>query len=230
VRRRSSQSAWVSAGLSGALCLFAAGGLVGLCVRGGLPAETSEAIGSAGAGPLLAMLGFFPLLLLVRFAPTGRAGIGGAIWGVGAAVMAAGSDPAMWLAFIAGPALFALLGSWLTRRIGFHALVIAVLWMLIELAMIASGLAPRGMLASMAEHSVLFSGVAAWLGSVHVALLLALVTAGVVRVAAGCIRAARRQWPSYPALRCRLRPVDIRIPWHDQCGMIVRPRAPPMRS
>lgn len=226
--RTPSQYAARAAGFSGLLWLTAAGGLVGLCMRSGL----SEAAGAAavlGAGPVLAMLGFFPLLLLVRFSRPISSCLGGAVWGSGVALLSAGIDPAMWLAYIAGSAVFALLASLLIRRIGFSVLVIAVLWMLTELAMTTSGLAPRGLLASLAEGSALFGGLAAWLGSLHVALLLALVTAGVVAAAAAVIRAARRRWSIDSSV---LRPVnraDVQVILQTECGTIVLPRAPPVR-
>jgi hypothetical protein len=215
-------------GLPGLVCLVAAGALVGLCLVGNAVTDTG---GRAvlGTSPILAVLGFFALLLLVRFCQPLASGFGAAAWGAGAAMLAAGSDPAAWIAYIAGPAGFAVIASLLTRHFGFRALIIAVLWLLIELAMMASSLAPRGMLAALAEGSALFSGVAAYMGSIHVALLLALVSAGMVAAAAAVMRAARR--------RCSidfgfLRPVnraDEQILLQAECGTIVMPRAPPVR-
>jgi hypothetical protein len=214
--------AGLTTGFPGLLCLGVAGALVGVAVRDSVTGSSGF-----GSGPILAVLGLFPLLILVQFARTRGAFVGGACWGGGAAIMAAGFDPALWIAFVLGPAVFAFLSTWITRRIGFSAVIIAVLWMLIELAMIHSGLAPHGVFASLAEGSSLAGGLAAWLGSAHVALLFALLASGVIAATVAVLTRLRHSRSKSVALLSHSAPISYHVAAQMFCAELAMPRAPP---
>lgn len=149
---------------------------------------------------LLAWISLLPLFWAIRFRGPTTAAFCGALWGislyffctVGAAPTIA---PTLFsLVLLATvPALYAGLGSLLTRAIGFNPLMLAGGWILVELALKPLRL-HHGLLAGSLGDSAQLHWLARLLGYVFVAFLVACANASLLVVLSG----AR---PSFPTCR-----------------------------
>ena len=134
-------------------------------------------------------LGWFallPLFFAIRMWRPAAALLGGALWGStlwlclstgsGEAIEQA---PASLALLIIVPALYACLGSWVTRWSAYSPLVLGVGWLAVELALHPLGLR-HGLLATTQDGSGWATYLAPLLGYAMVSFLVALVTASFV--------------------------------------------------
>ncbi len=127
----------------------------------------------------LAWAALLPLFASIRLLCPIRAMLGGALWGLGLYLFATGDagtgvgEGLLSIALLtAAPAGYALLGSLLTRWIGFNPLVLGVAWMGMEFAFVRLGL-HHGLLGSTQGGGVLMAWVGGALGYVLVAFVVA---------------------------------------------------------
>ncbi len=131
----------------------------------------------------LGWLALLPLLAAVRTCRPVGAMFAGALWGVSLHLFSVGapgggiSEGFRSLALLtAAPAIYACLGSLLTRRIGFSPFVLGVSWMGVELAFEPLGIR-NGLLAGTQGDATLIHWVGNALGYVLVAFFVAYVNA-----------------------------------------------------
>ncbi len=148
---------------------------------------TAAAVGSP-THAWVGRLGLLPLFFAIRLFRPLRACVCGALWGASLFVfcIAAGRTAVAAnlgsFALLTGiPALYAFLGAWLTRRIGFSPFVLGVGWMGVELALAPLGL-HSGLLAGTQDHTALMDYIGRALGYVLVGFLVAYVNAALVAV------------------------------------------------
>ncbi len=135
-----------------------------------------------------------PLFVAIRTLRPVGAMLSGAFWGLclyGFAVTGAGPAIVPGLAapvlLTAVPAIYAFVGAWLTRRIGFSPFVLGAAWMGVELAFEPLGLR-GGLLTGIHGDGTLLAWAGHGLGYVLVAFLVALVNASLLCVLSGiCI-------------------------------------------
>ena len=134
----------------------------------------------------LGWLALLPLLAAVRTCRPVGAMFAGALWGVSLHVFCVGgpgggiSEGFRSLALLtAAPAIYACLGSLLTRRIGFSPFVLGVSWMGVELAFEPLGIR-NGLLAGTQGEATLIHWVGGALGYVLVAFLVVTVNASLI--------------------------------------------------
>jgi apolipoprotein N-acyltransferase len=201
----------------------------------GLGLATAEA-------PWLGWVALLPLLAGIRRLTPRMAILGGGVWGASLLVSAtalletAVLETAVSLSplsaglLVTVPAIYAGVGSRLTRRIGFSPFVLAVGWIAVEFAMTPIGLR-HGLLAGTQGQGALLSTVGAFLGHVFVSFMIAYAS-GVLLAALGLIRSLII-WltpligsldPLGGHTSVFSRPVPIRVVGSS------RPRAPPVRS
>jgi len=156
--------------------------IIGLIVSGGLlaAADSSRSLSWAAWFSLL------PLFITIRYASPRLALLYGALWGTclylfmsatGAQTVSATVRSMGFLAAV--PAVYAYFGARLTRRVGFAPLVLAVGWIIVELAL--EPLALRdGLLAGSQVDGGLMRVVGGILGYVFVAFLIAFVNAQIL--------------------------------------------------
>lgn len=139
-------------------------------------------LGSSGCF-WLGWLTLLPLFVAIRALRPWRATLCGALWGLslhvfGVSVFETGiSSGLSSLALLTAiPAAYALLASWVTRRIGFSPFVLGVSWMGVELALRPLGL-HHGLLAATQGDSTLVHWLGGALGYVLVAFVVALTNA-----------------------------------------------------
>jgi len=128
----------------------------------------------------LGWLTLLPLFIAIRALRPPRAMLCGALWGLSLHVFAVSvfttgiSSGLSSLALLTAiPAAYALLASWVTRRIGFSPFVLGVSWMGVELALRPLGL-HHGLLAATQGDSTLMQWAGGALGYVLVAFVVAL--------------------------------------------------------
>lgn len=146
--------------------------------------------GSAGC----AWLGWFslvPLFLVIRLWRPTIAMLAGAFWGASLYAFSVAQPEAAVSPTVQGllllpaiPALYAYLGAWLTRRIGFNPFILGVAWMGLELALAPVGVRV-GLVAATQGDGTFIHWVGGALGYVLVAFLVALVNASLVSVLGG---------------------------------------------
>ena len=149
------------------------------------------AISSTSRLPWLGWLALVPLLRVIQVHRAGVAFLCGLIW-AGSVLVFSGllagrplvSDPARVLAFCLLPGLYSYAGARLTRMVGFHPLVVAVGWMVVEAAMRPLGL-HHGMLAVTQGDGWLVRVVGHFFGYVLVAFVLALSSAAFLAMLSG---------------------------------------------
>ena len=156
------------------------------------------AVGSSGH-PCLAWTSLIPLFFAIRLLRPSVALGCGILWGAGffgfSTTAVPTEVPATWAALALlslVPGIYAYLGAWLSRRLGFNPVVLGVAWMGVELAMQPLGLR-AGLLGGVQEHATLLERVGSVLGYVLVAFFIALVNASLVSV----LSAARLSNPPY---------------------------------
>ncbi len=131
----------------------------------------------------LGWLTLLPLFVAIRVLKPLRAMLCGALWGLclhvfGVSAFATGISSGLFsLALLTAiPAAYALLASWLIRRMGFSPFVLGVSWMGVELALRPLGL-HHGLLAATQGDSTLVHWLGGALGYVLVAFVVALANA-----------------------------------------------------
>lgn len=131
----------------------------------------------------LSLLALLPLFAAIRLCRPFGACMSGLLWGCSlygfsllqtATGIDAGLGSFLLLALV--PAAYALLGSVMTRRIGFSPFVLGVSWMGVELALSPLGL-EHGLLAGLLGGSTVFHFIGGALGYVLVAFAVAYVSA-----------------------------------------------------
>lgn len=145
----------------------------------------------------LAWISLLPLFWAIRFQGPTTAAFCGALWGISLYFFCSvGTAPAIvptlfsLILLAAIPALYAGLGSLLTRAIGFNPLMLACGWILVEVALKPLRL-HQGLLAGSLADSVHFHWLARLLGYVFVAFLVACANASLV----GILSATRLTFP-----------------------------------
>jgi len=155
--------------------LFAA--VAGLCVLGGW--LLSAALQNSEFS-LVGWCSLLPLFLAMRMLHPLQASAAAAVWGSSLALFSPAAPQMHWAAgaalFAAVPALYALLGGLLTRRIGFHPLFLGLGWVGVEFALAPLSL-HNGLLAGSQSSGPIMQFVGSALGYVFVAFLIALVNA-----------------------------------------------------
>ena len=136
------------------------------------------AVGTAGH-PWLAWTSLIPLFIAIRWLHPLFALGSGVFWGAGLFFFSTTVVPSQvptslpaLLLFLLVPGLYAGLGAWLSRLIGFHPLVLGVAWMGVELALKPLGL-HHGLLAATQSDGALIHWVGGAMGYVFVAFLVA---------------------------------------------------------
>lgn len=152
---------------------------------------TAYLVNLASAEPEHAWFGWgalLPLFAAIRVCGSIRAGLCGGLWGLTLAVLAttAGDTGATLslgslLLLTAAPAVYAGLGSKLTRWIAYSPFVLGVGWMGVEFALDLAGLS-TGLWVSVQSDGTVLHWVIGGLGYVFSALLVAYVTALLVSV------------------------------------------------
>ena len=186
---------------------------------------------TAGRWAFLALL---PLLVAIRNYAPYRATACGALWGIAHLVgtLTGTSDQHLSVGAIAAlvviPMLFAWLGAWSVRRAGFHPLVLAVGWMLVEMAVTSLGPRHGILLGVPSESGALSDYIARHFGSVLVCFAWALINSIVVSAAAGVVQA----WGNIRSLRTGNRPAElllvVAVEWYEKrFGESTQARAPP---
>lgn len=182
-----------------------------------------------------------PLLLSIKLLCTVDAGIAGAIWGMSlyfsagspnsdapGSVLPHGFLPLLLLMLV--PAGYAAAASAITRRKGFHPLLLGLGWVGVELAVRPLGI-HHGLLAHTQGDSIVVQAVGNLGGYVLIAFVIALVNGVVAGVLcevgstadAGLVRVAPRPIPRGTIANCFVIPLARGI---DSLG----PRAPPVLS
>jgi len=162
---------------------------VGRVALGASLAASALLVAGAGAVPGLAWLawvGLLPLFLAIRLLSAVGASLAGALWGgcvwVFSTTLGGGAiAPALgsFLLLLTVPAVYAYLGGWVTRRLGFSPLYLALGWVGVELALSPLGLR-YGLLAGVLGGGTLVQVVGGLLGYAMLAFLIALVNAAVL--------------------------------------------------
>jgi len=190
------------------------------------------------AHPVFGWLTLFPLLAVIRVFSARRAALCGAIWGASLFYfLALQAHPVVpptvaSAAFLVGlPAAYAFAMGWVTRRFGFHPLILAFGWCGVELALLPLGLR-GGLLGGIAGGSGSFlSFLQGLLGYVCMAALIVAVNAIVLSL---LTKAYARACASHRFIRgaaagarVRFIPRETPIGWHFY-GHAAQPRAPPV--
>ncbi len=208
--------------------LFAS--VAGLCVLGGW------LLAAALENPEFSLVGWcslLPLFLAIRMLRPAPASASAAVWGISVALFSPAAPEMGWAAgavvFAAVPALYALLGGLLTRRLGFHPLLLGLGWVGVEFALAPLSL-HNGLLAGSQSSGPLLQFVSSALGYVFVAFLIALVNA-VLLVVLGDLPEGRA---SSRSLKFSRSPVSWPLPepafaYAMPPARPSRPRAPPQR-
>ena len=134
----------------------------------------------------LGWVALLPLFFVIRLWRPLTAMMGGAIWGVSLFAFSL-SQPTQLitptiqsaLLLCATPALYAFIGAWLTRWIGFNPFVLGFTWMGVELALGPVGLR-GGLLGAAPANTTAIQWIGGALGYVLVAFLVAFVNAALV--------------------------------------------------
>ena len=179
-------------------------------------------IGS-GQHPVIGLLGLLPLIHVCQVSTPERALVAGGVWGAALYVFSAlfgqslverGVGSIVLLTLV--PATDACFGAWVTRRVGFKPFVLALGWLLVELALRPVVLG-QGLLAGTQSHTLLVS-IGSVLGYGWVAFAVVFLMAWTLRVA-GCIE-LELSWPdpaetlrealstAFPILPA-LRPIEV---------------------
>ncbi len=134
----------------------------------------------------LAWIGLIPIFIAIRSSVPRVAFLYGALWGVSHYFFSMASDAATLMVAIYSigllttvPALYAYLGARLTRRFGYLPLVLAVGWILVELALQPVAM-QNGLLANCVNNGSLLSIVGGALGYVFVAFFIVYVNAQLI--------------------------------------------------
>ncbi len=150
----------------------------------------------------LAWISLLPLFWAIRFRGPTTAAFCGALWGISLYFFSTlGAAPAVaptlfsLLLLATVPALYAGLGSLLTRAIGFNPLMLAGGWILVELALKPLSL-HQGLLAGSLGDNAPFHWLARLLGYVFVAFLVACANASLLVV----LSSARLSFPACQSL------------------------------
>ncbi len=136
--------------------------------------------------PWLGWLTLLPLFVAIRACRPLNALLSGGLWGLSLYLFSvttvdSGVSPGVFslALFTAIPAIYAYLGSRLTRWVGFNPFVLGVAWMGVELAFAPLGLR-HGLLAGAQGDTTLMHWIGGALGYVLVAFVVALVSASLV--------------------------------------------------
>lgn len=224
IQTTSRQNGWAPEGRG----LFAA--VAGLCVLGGW------LLSAALENPEFSLVGWcslLPLFLAIRMLRPARASASAAVWGISVALFSPAAPEMGWAAgavlFATVPALYALLGGLLTRRIGFHPLFLGLGWVGVEFALAPLSM-HNGLLAGSQSSGPLLQFVGSALGYVFVAFLIALVNAVLLFVLGEIPAADGRK----PVPKLSRGPISWPLPEPALAGALhlagsFRPRAPPFR-
>jgi apolipoprotein N-acyltransferase len=161
--------------------------IIGLICSGGLLAGADSSHALSGA----AWIGLLPLFITIRYASPRIALFYGALWGLCLYLFSvatgdgAVSATVRSMGFLAAvPAIYAYLGARLTRRVGYAPLVLAVGWIIVELALEPLALR-QGLLAGTQVDGGVVRLVGGILGYVFVAFLIAFVNAQILSLVDG---------------------------------------------
>lgn len=202
-----------------------------------LPASAKLSVLVAGS-PEFAWLAWFaliPLFVVIRcWRPVGGL-FGGALWGIALygfgggrpeVGMTAGLSTLLLLTI--APAVYAFLGAYLTRRIGFVPFVLGVGWTGVELALHGAGFR-TGLLGAVQGEASVLHWVAATFGFVLVAFLIASVNALLVSVLNAAYEAIPRRFHLVRSEdRARILSPQTIFCFPFSAVRPLRPRAPPI--
>lgn len=168
--------------------------LVNVAVPAGLAVVSALLMAMALASPHLFWLGWImliPLLFAIRTLAPLPAVLFGALWGTslfafGAYVLPTHLMPTLgtWALLTAVPALYALFGVRVTRRVGFSPLLLALGWVGVELALRPIGLR-YGLLASTQGGGMVLRLAGSYVGYALVAFLVVYINAWLLTLLAG---------------------------------------------
>jgi apolipoprotein N-acyltransferase len=182
-------------------------------------------------------ISLLPLLWVVRVLPAAPAAFCGAFWGEWLYVFAAyaaniispGFDTFLLLAAV--PAIYAGLGSWLTRRAGFQPMLLALGWVVVEFALQPIGLR-YGLLAATQGESGHAGWVARMMGYAFVAFLVVYLNAFLLIVLSSADLAVLHSRAFGSASKATRRRLPRRAPFAIQLTRLcpMQPRAPPCQA
>lgn len=186
-------------------------------------------------GRWLGWITLLPLFLAIRVLRPGQAFLAGGFWGLCLAIFSStGSGAPLALTLRSGlllsaiPALYALLGSVITRRIGFSPLLLGLGWVGVELALQPLAL-HNGLLAHTQGNALVMRAVGALSGYIIVAFLVAYVNASIVEMLTNVcdVSGTRRLVNHADDFPRTIFTLDLPSYW-IHCPTPAHPRAPPV--
>ena len=204
-----------------------------LVASGGLVA----AAGSSAGPSWIAWVSLVPIFITIRYASPKIALLYGALWGFCLYLFSSASDGAAVTASIkslgllaAVPAIYAYWGARLTRRIGYAPLVLAVGWVIVELALEPLTLRD-GLLAASQTDGGLMRLVGGVLGYVFIGFIIAFVNAQILSLV-GFVNVQFGFFTAEPVAPSRFFLINTEIETRHQFFNLysLTPRAPPPRQ
>lgn len=190
--------------------------------------------GGSRPHPWLGLLSLLPLFRAIQVSRPWPALAAGAVWGaslyvfiIRAAEAGLPSGVESFMLLVTIPAVYAGLGAWITRRVGFSPFVLGVAWMLVELALRPLAL-HRGLLAGTQGDGLLIGPIGRPFGYLLVAFVVAFAGASLLALLSGIrIRLGDQTISVGPDIARRWLWHVVSSKWQACRLCMSQPRAPP---